>query len=61
MDRNWRGPGRRTTLRGRTSQCAMLLRTVKWHLRHVFTKVGIKSRRDLASLLPQSESEVAVA
>ena len=48
-------------MRGRTSECAMLLRTVKWHLRHVFTKVGIKSRRDLASVLPQSDSEVAVA
>jgi DNA-binding CsgD family transcriptional regulator len=36
-------------------------RTVEWHLRHVFTKLGIKSRRDLASVLPQSESEVAVA
>jgi DNA-binding CsgD family transcriptional regulator len=36
-------------------------RTVEWHLRHVFTKLGIKSRRDLASALPRSEPKAAVA
>ena len=36
-------------------------RTVEWHLRHVFTKLGIKSRRDLAAALPRSDSEAAVA
>jgi DNA-binding NarL/FixJ family response regulator len=30
-------------------------RTVEWHLRHVFAKLGIKSRRDLASTLGSSD------
>jgi DNA-binding CsgD family transcriptional regulator len=33
-------------------------RTVEWHLHHVFSKLGIRSRRQLASALPASESEV---
>ena len=33
-------------------------RTVEWHLHKVFTKLGIRSRWDLASALPSSESEL---
>jgi DNA-binding NarL/FixJ family response regulator len=32
-------------------------RTVEWHLRHVFSKLGIQSRRQLASALQAADSK----
>jgi DNA-binding CsgD family transcriptional regulator len=36
-------------------------RTVEWHLRHVYSKLGIRSRRELRSALRVSGSEVATS
>jgi DNA-binding CsgD family transcriptional regulator len=36
-------------------------RTVEYHLHNAFTKLGIRSRRELASALPSSESELLPA
>jgi ATP/maltotriose-dependent transcriptional regulator MalT len=36
-------------------------RTIEWHLRHVFAKLGIRSRRQLGSALQAANSEAPLA
>jgi DNA-binding NarL/FixJ family response regulator len=34
-------------------------RTIEWHLRHVFSKLGIRSRRQLGTALQASDPELS--
>jgi DNA-binding NarL/FixJ family response regulator len=43
------------------AQLFLSRRTVEWHLGNVFTKLGIRSRHELSTALPQSDSELVPA
>jgi DNA-binding CsgD family transcriptional regulator len=52
----------RLAVEGRTNpdigaQLYLSPRTVEWHLRKIFTKLGINSRRELGQVLPTSDSD----